>query len=56
MWRAIPIVTFILQTGRIEREDLIAAPFTQIHPRGIRGIFNPGEIDKVIDLANGLVA
>ncbi len=48
--------TFILQNGRIEKRDLIAAPFTQLHPQGIRGVFVPGEVDEVVAFARGLVA
>jgi len=33
--------TFILQTGKLAKEDLVAPPFTQLHPRGIRGVFKP---------------
>ena len=48
--------TFILQTGGVEKRDLIAAPFTQIHPRGIRGVFSPDEASKIIEFTNSLVA
>ncbi|MCK5161729.1 MAG: DEAD/DEAH box helicase family protein [Candidatus Aureabacteria bacterium] len=42
--------TFVLQRGVVEKKDLIRAPFTQLHPEGIRGIFKPDEIDEVIGL------
>ena len=48
--------TFILQTGKVEKKDLIAAPFTQIHPSGVRGVFNDGEIDEIINFTKGFVA
>ncbi len=48
--------TFILQTGRVEKKDLIEAPFTQIHPRGIRGVFNPGEITEILEFSEELLA
>ncbi len=48
--------TFILQTGKLDKEDLVNAPFTQIHPRGIRGVFAPPEIEEVVELARRLVA
>lgn len=48
--------TFILQTGKLAKEDLVAPPFTQIHPRGIRGVFKPAEIEEVMRLAGRLVA
>lgn len=42
--------TYILQRGKIERRDLVNAPFTQLHPEGIRGIFKPSEIDEILGL------
>lgn len=48
--------TFLLQNRRLERKDLLYAPFTQLHPRGIRGVFRGGEMDEVLVLAEGLVA
>jgi len=48
--------TFILQTRRLEKENLVEAPFTQVHPQGIRGVFRPEQIDEVVALASRLVA
>jgi len=48
--------TFILQTGKIEKKDLVNAPFTQLHPQGIRGIFTQKEIDEILILTKKLVA
>ena len=48
--------TFILQTGKVERHQLIEAPFTSIHPRGIRGVFRPEEINEVLELTSRLAA
>ncbi|MCK6507765.1 DEAD/DEAH box helicase family protein [Myxococcota bacterium] len=48
--------TFLLQNRRLERKDLLDAPFTQLHPRGIRGVFRGGELEEVLALAEGLVA
>lgn len=48
--------TFILQNGRVEKRDLIAAPFTQIHPQGIRGVFRPQEINEILTFTEKLVA
>ncbi|MGH7517557.1 MAG: DEAD/DEAH box helicase family protein [Gemmatimonadales bacterium] len=48
--------TFILQRGRIERRDLIDAPFTQLHPQGVRGVFPPTEIEEILGFAARLVA
>ncbi|MDR4496386.1 MAG: DEAD/DEAH box helicase family protein [Candidatus Scalindua sp.] len=41
--------TFILQRGSVEKKDLIHAPFTQLHPQGIRGIFPQAEIEEILD-------
>ncbi len=48
--------TFVLQRGRVERADLVDAPFTRLHPSGIRGVFSAGELDEVLALAERLVA
>ena len=40
--------TFILQTGKVERENLIAQPFTNLHPQGIRGLFEPYQIQEIM--------
>ncbi len=42
--------SFVLQKGAVEKRDLVNAPFTQIHPQGIRGIFKPNEIDEILRL------
>lgn len=36
------------QNGKVEKQDLINDPFTRIHPKGIRGIFEPGQIDEIV--------
>ncbi|MEA1934601.1 MAG: hypothetical protein U9N60_09260 [Thermodesulfobacteriota bacterium] len=48
--------TFILQTGRIEKPDLIDAPFTRLHPKGIRGVFSPEEIEEILCFSKKLLA
>jgi type I restriction enzyme R subunit len=48
--------TFLLQNRRLERKDLVGAPFTQLHPRGVRGVFTGAELDEVVAFAEGLVA
>jgi type I restriction enzyme R subunit len=40
----------------VEKRDLINAPFTVIHPQGIRGVFNPAEIDEILALTQRLAA
>jgi type I restriction enzyme R subunit len=48
--------TFVLQRGLVERRDLLEAPFTQLHPQGIRGVFPPPDIEAIVGFAQGLVA
>jgi len=48
--------TFILQTGGVSRQDLIEAPFTQIHPSGVRGVFRQQEVEELLDFTGKLVA
>jgi type I restriction enzyme R subunit len=48
--------TFILHAGKFDKQDLIQPPFTNLHPQGIRGIFQMTEIDEIVDLAANLVA
>lgn len=42
--------TCILQRGEVDKKDLINAPFTQLHPEGIRGIFKTEEINEILNL------
>ena len=42
--------TFVLQRGVVKKKDLIHAPFTQLHPEGVRGVFKPYEIDEILEL------
>ena len=48
--------TFVLQTGKVEKKHLVDAPFTQIHPEGIQGVFQPEQINEILELAHSLVA
>ncbi|TAL36998.1 MAG: DEAD/DEAH box helicase [Spirochaetes bacterium] len=48
--------SYIIERGALEKRDLIEAPFTQLHPEGIRGIFQPREIDEIVELTKALVA
>jgi len=48
--------SYIIERGAIGKRDLIQAPFTQLHPEGIRGIFNPREIEEILALTQALVA
>jgi type I restriction enzyme R subunit len=47
---------FIIENGELTKKNLIESPFTLLHPEGIRGIFNPNEIDEILKLTNKLVA
>ena len=47
---------YLIHRGGIEKRDLIQAPFTIIHPSGIRGVFSPVEIDEILALTQRLVA
>lgn len=47
---------FIIDNGDITKKDLISAPFTVIHPSGIRGVFKPDEIEEIINITQELVA
>lgn len=48
--------TFVLEKGEINKRDLIYAPFTGVHPEGIRGVFSPKEIDEILEFAEKLNA
>lgn len=48
--------TYVLDRRQVERSDLVAAPFTLIHPDGIRGVFGGGELEEVLALTQSLVA
>jgi type I restriction enzyme R subunit len=47
---------YIIHRGGVEKRDLIQAPFTVIHPSGIRGVFSPAEINEILTLTEGLAA
>ncbi len=47
---------FIIESEKIEKKDLINAPFTVIHPQGIRGVFSPAEINEILQLTERLAA
>lgn len=48
--------SYIIERQRIERKDLISAPFTVIHPNGIRGVFSPSEINEILAITEQLAA
>jgi len=47
---------FIVEREKVEKRDLISAPFTVIHPQGIRGVFTPGEINEILSMTEKLAA
>jgi type I restriction enzyme R subunit len=47
---------FIIDRGQVTKKDLVNAPFTQLHPKGILGIFPPNQIERVISLTERIVA
>jgi len=47
---------FIVEREKVEKKDLISAPFTVIHPQGIRGVFSPAEISEILQLTDSLAA
>ncbi|MEI7368953.1 DEAD/DEAH box helicase family protein [Pectobacterium sp. 1950-15] len=47
---------FIIEREKVEKKDLIDAPFTVIHPQGIRGVFNLAEINEILQLTENLAA
>ncbi len=47
---------FILEKGELAKKDLIQSPFTLLHPEGIRGVFNPKEIEEIISMTQKVLA
>jgi type I restriction enzyme R subunit len=47
---------FIVERETVEKKDLINAPFTVIHPQGIRGVFSPAEINEILQLTEQFAA
>lgn len=47
---------FIIEREKVVKKDLINAPFTVIHPLGIRGVFSPSEINELLQLTEQLAA
>lgn len=48
--------SFIVEKRGLERTDLVDMPFTQLHSRGILGLFSPNEITEIEKLTQQLVA
>ncbi len=47
---------YIIERGMIEKRNLIEAPFTVIHPKGIRGVFTPAEIKEIVQFTEKFAA
>jgi len=47
---------YIIERGQIHKRNLLEAPFTVIHPKGIQGVFTPKEIKEIVTLTEQLVA
>lgn len=47
---------FILEKETVQKRDLIESPFTVLHPQGIRGLFNAGEIDEILEMTERLAS
>ena len=45
---------FIIDREKVEKKDLINAPFAVLHPQGIRGVFSPSEISEILQLTERL--
>jgi type I restriction enzyme R subunit len=48
--------SFVIDQQKVEKRDLIQAPFTVIHPQGIRGIFDKEVIKEILVLTEKLAA
>lgn len=48
--------TFLLQRGEVNRKNLVDPPFTQLHPKGARGLFSASDIEDILRFTGRLVA
>lgn len=48
--------TFVLDKGKVEKKDLIGAPFTQVDNKGILGVFPMDIINEIVALTNSISA
>lgn len=48
--------TYILEKGRLDKQDLVQSPFTRLHPEGILGVFSTEEIKEILTITEALVA
>ncbi len=47
---------YIIEHENITKKNLIESPFTGVHPKGIRGVFNQDEINEILQITKELVA
>lgn len=47
---------YIMEKGDLTKKDLIQSPFTMLHPEGIRGVFNPKQIEEIFGFTQRLIA
>jgi type I restriction enzyme R subunit len=47
---------YVLEKGELNKRNLIESPFTLLHPEGIRGVFNPKEIEEILRLTEKVLA
>jgi type I restriction enzyme R subunit len=40
--------TFVLERGRVEKQNLVERPFTNLHPQGVRGLFQGNQINEIL--------
>ena len=48
--------SYIIERGMIEKRNLIEAPFTVVHPKGIRGLFTRAEIKEILSITEKFAA
>ena len=47
---------YIIENEKLTKRNLIESPFTLLHPEGIRGIFNPNEIEEILKFTELIIA
>ncbi|MBU1087166.1 MAG: restriction endonuclease subunit R, partial [Candidatus Omnitrophica bacterium] len=46
---------YIIDTGSVSKRDLVDAPFTQLHPHGVMGMFSQNEMEEIFNFATTLL-
>lgn len=46
----------VIEKGNVEKKDLIAPPFTRVHPDGILAVFSKKEINEIMQLIRKIAA